>query len=395
MNVNPKILALLAVLAWTGPVGAEDVIRPELGRPLQAAQELIKAKKFHDALDKLHEADGVTGKSAYETLVVEQLRLVASLNAGDGGGAAKAYEALAATGRLAPADQQRYELAVANSFYQAKDYAGAIAWGKRYAADGGSDGQAETLLVQSQYLSGDYAGVVKTLKLGDHPSETQLQILGSSYLKLNDTANYTAVLIRLVASYPKDEYWADAIHRVAGRPGFADRLGLDVGRLELALGRFKSADQYIEHAELALQAGLPAEAKEVLTQGAAKGVLGNGADAARHQRLLDAATKAAAADAAAQPKEESDAAAAKDGNALVAVGLNALAAGQAAKAAQLTQQGVEKGGLKHPDEARLHWGIALVRSGNKAKAAEVLHQVQSPDGAADLAQLWLAYLAPI
>ena len=391
MNRLAKIVVLLlgvSVAAW-----AEDSIRPELGRPLQSAQELIKNKKFHDALEKLHEIDGVSGKSAYETYVLEQLRLVASTSAGDGATAAKAYEGLLATGRLAAAEQPRYLLAVANSFYQSKDYANAAVWAKRYQADGGQDVQAENLILQSYYLGGDYASVVKVLKLSDHLTETQLQILGSSYLKLNDPAGYTAVLEKLVASYPRDEYWADLLHRIVSRPGFADRLNVDVGRLELAVGQLKTADDYAEQAELALLAGLPAEAKSVLDQGFAKGLLGTGGDADRHRRLLDTATKGAVKDLANLPKEEAEAEAAKDGNGLVAAGLSYLANGQAAKAAQLLQRGIDRGGLKRPDDARLHWGVALVRAGDKSHAAEAFRAVQGADGTADLARLWLVQIS--
>ena len=388
-------LVLAVVLGVSVSAWAEDSIRPELGKPLQAAQELIKAKKFSEALDKLHEADGIAGRSSYENQVLEQLRFVASLNGGQAAGAAKAFDALAATGRLAAPDQQRYELAVAGAFYQVKDYAAAAGWAKRYQADGGTDPQVETLVLQSLYQGGDYAGVIKLLSLDAHLSETQLQILGSSYLKLNDGANYAAVLLKLAEAYPKEEYWADLIHRTVTRQGFADRLGLDVGRLELVLGRFKNADQYVEQAELALQAGLPAEAKDVLSQGFAKGLLGSGPEGERHRRLLDAATKGAANDQGNLAKEEAAALAAKDGNALVAVGGSYFASGQAAKAVQVIQQGIERGGLKRVDDARLHLGLALIKAGDKSHAAEALRQVGGADGAADLARLWLAEIGKV
>ena len=392
MNRMGKMLVVLLGLAM-GTAWAEDTVRAELGRPLQAAQELIKSKKFRDALEKLHEADSVSGKSVYETLVVEQLRLVAATSAGEGAVAAKAFDALAATGRLSAGDQPRYILAVANSFYQSKEYANAALWAQRYQAAGGADPQVETLILQSHYLAEDYASVVKDVQGIERPTEAQLQILASSYLKQGDTGNYALTLERLVTVNPKDEYWADLIHRVTTRPGFADRLGLDVGRLELAQGRLKTADQYVEQAELALQAGFPAEAKTILDQGFAKGLLGIGADADRHRRLQEAAAKGAAKDLSTLSKEEADAEAAKDGNGLVAAGQNYLANGQAAKAAQLIQKGLEIGGVKRPEDARLHLGLALLRAGDKAKAADVFHAVRGTDGTAELARLWLAQIS--
>ena len=395
MNRLSVKLAVLLGLAFAAPAWAEqDAVRSEVGKPLQSAQELIKGKKYRDALEKLHEADQITGKSPYEVSLVEQLRLIVAAGSGDGAAALKAYEAWQATGRLSPADQLRYLSAVANTFYQNKDYANAAQWAKRYFSEGGQDPQVSTLLIQSYYLGGDYAATAKAvqdiLKKDDHPSETHLQLLASSYQKLNDTANYSATLEKLVAFYPKPEYWADLIHRIVTRPGFADRLSLDVGRLEQALGNLKTTEQYVDHAELALQAGLPAEAKQVLDQGFAKGVLGAGPDADRHRRLKELAQTNAAKDLAGLAKEEADALAAKDGNALVAAGLNYLVNNQPEKAAQLIEKGLEKGGLKHPEDARLHLGIALVKAGQKSKAVDVFHAVQGSDGTADLARLWVA-----
>ena len=50
----------------------------------------------------------------------------------------------------------------------------------------------------------------------------------------------------------------------------------------------------MEMAQLALQAGLPFEGKQIVEQGFKSGALGTGAEAERHQRLKDLADKQAA-----------------------------------------------------------------------------------------------------
>ena len=84
--------------------------------------------------------------------------------------------------------------------------------------------------------------------------------------------------------------------RIQRKPGFANRLTLDVYRLMQATGNLKETSDLMEMAQLALQAGLPGEAKKVVDEGYAKGVLGTGADADRHKRLRDMANKQAAED---------------------------------------------------------------------------------------------------
>ena len=55
----------------------------------------------------------------------------------------------------------------------------------------------------------------------------------------------------------------------------------------------------------------------------------------------------------------------------------------------LIDQGIAKGGLKAPEEAKLHLGMAYLQSGNKAKAAEIFKTIQGSDGTADLGRYWL------
>ena len=148
----------------------------------------------------------------------------------------------------------------------------------------------------------------------------------------------------------------------------------------------------MEMAQLALQADLPSEAKQVVDKGFASDVLGTGPEAERHKRLRDLVAKQLAEeDAAARRRTRSEALAAKSGDPLVAVGMNLVYSGQAAKGVQLMQQGIAKGGLKRPEDAKLHLGIAQLIAGDKAKAQATFKTVQGTDGTADLARLWMLH----
>ena len=140
-----------------------------------------------------------------------------------------------------------------------------------------------TLLVQSYYLNNDCASVSRALgdangdaKNGRRPTEQELQILANCYLKQKDSTGYVAAIEKLVMYYPKKEYWTDLLNRVQKKAGFSDRLSLDVYRLKLATGNVTTANDYLEMAQLALQAGFPAEAKKVVEKGYAANALGNG-----------------------------------------------------------------------------------------------------------------------
>ena len=122
---------LLSLLLVAGHLHAQEALRPEVGKPLQAAQELIKTHKYKEALAKIRDADAVSGKSAHETQTIERMRFVAASNAGDADGAAKALESLLASGKLAATDAPRFIQAVVSAYYREKDYSKTIQWLQR------------------------------------------------------------------------------------------------------------------------------------------------------------------------------------------------------------------------------------------------------------------------
>ena len=60
----------------------------------------------------------------------------------------------------------------------------------------------------------------------------------------------------------------------------------------------------MEMAQLALQADLPSEGKQVVDKGFASGALGTGAEAERHKRLRDLVDKKLAEDTASRAEDE-------------------------------------------------------------------------------------------
>ncbi len=398
--------ALVCFWVFAGVAGARadeapkppaDTVRPEVGKPIQAARELIQAKKYKDALAKAREADAVPNLTAYEKFAIDLTRGSAAQGSGDTEVAISSFESAVASGRLPAAAQLEVIGAIAELNYQAKNYAKAIAWAERYEKDGGTDPALRQVRTQAYYLSGDYASAAKDIKADIEaderadrkPTEERLQLLASCYLKLNDNAGYASVLEKLVAHYPKKNYWLDLIFRTQRRPGFSDRLALDVYRIQLVTGNLSKPTDFMIMAELALQAGFPAEAKKILDQGYASGTLGKGAEADRQNRLRDLANRQAAQDAKSIAQGDSEIDAAKDGDALVTIGYNYFVNGQVDRGLAIMEQAVRKNALKRPEDAKLHLGLAYVQAGQKAKAQQILQTVRGNDGTADLARLWL------
>ena len=378
---------------------AQDAVRPEVGKPLQAAQDLIKTQKFKDALAKVRDADAVANKTPNESYLIERMRIAAASGAGEVETAAKSFEAIAATGKASGPDKVRMVESLAGAYYRAKDYAKAMAWSQRYFKEGGTSPSIRTLLIQSQYLSGDFSGAAKELtteiqaaeKSATAPPQERLNLLLNAGTQMKDPNTTVYALERLVTYYPRKEYWVDLLSRMQRKPNFSDRLALDAYRLSLATGSMTAANDFMEMAQLALQAGLPAEGRQVVDKGFATGVLGAGTEGERHKRLRDLVTKKLEEDKAARADVEKQAAADKDGTALVNAGFNLVHNAQAAKGLPMMQQGIAKGNLKRPEDAKLHLGIAQIMAGDNAKAQAVLKTVGGADGTADLARLWALY----
>jgi tetratricopeptide (TPR) repeat protein len=373
---------------------AQDTVRPEVGKPLKEAGEMMKAGKNREALGKINEADAVGGKTAYESFLITRMRGSAAAAAGDNDTAIKSFETVIASGRVTGADQLRMVQAVAGMYYRNKDYPKAAQWAQRYMKDGGTDPGVRTILVQSYFLTNDCANVSRLVGGNAEEStrkapEEELQMLANCYNKQKDNGGYVAAIEKLVTHYPKKEYWTDLLNRVQKKPGFSDRLAIDVYRLKQAIGTLVGPTEYMEMAQLAIQAGVPSEAKAVVEKGYANGTLGKDKDADRQKRLRDVAAKAADEALKARPQAEKDAQDAKDGTALFNVGMNYAAEGQADKGAALMDQAIKKGGLKHPDEAKLQLGVVQVKGGQAARGVQTLRSVKGTDGSADLARLWI------
>lgn len=398
-----RLFLLIAVpllaLFPLAPASAEEqeAARPELGKPLQEAQKLLAEHRPQEALAKIREAERVPDRTPYEAFILEQIRGRAQEAAGNSEAALRDYEAVVASGRLPPEQKLPYLKQIGAISYNLKDYPKAIREIARYFKEGGEDDKMHVILAQAYYLSGDFANAKGELKAQTEadekarrtPPENQLLILAQAALKTSDTASYSATLEKLVLHYPKRDYWTNVIADLGRKPGFPGRLQLDLDRLRIAAGAARVADDYLEPAQLALAEGLPGEARKIVDQGYAAGILGTGAEAERHKRLRDLAAKSAEEDGKALAQSATEAESRADGTALVNTGLDYIGYGQFERGLGLIEAGIRKGRLKYPDDAKLHQGFAYLQAGKKDKAAEAFQAVPGPGATADLARLWM------
>jgi predicted Zn-dependent protease len=389
-------LAALGFTAATPVIGlapayAAETLRPEVGTPLQQAQQLMKQGKNKDALNKLRDLDKVSGKTPNEIYLIERTRAAAAAAAGDNDAAAKAFEALLASGKLSATERSQFSEGLVGIYMRGGDLSKANATIEKLLKEK-DDPKLRAYLMQNYYKQGNVAALEGELRSAEKRgtlSEDQLGMLANVQLKKNDKAGYVNTIEKLAANYPKERYWQDLLNRVQGKPGFSSRLSVDVYRLKLANGLMKKPSEYMEMAQLVLQAKAPAEAVKIIDKGYKAGALGTGPDAARHQRLKDLAEKTLAEQNKSAATDEAEFTKQKDGDALVALGYGLVQAGQADKGLKMMESAIKGGNVKNVDEAKLRLGEAYAVAGKKQQAISTLKTVSGNSGAADLSRYWL------
>ena len=389
-------LAALGFTAATPLVGlapaayAAETLRPEIGKPLQAAQALMKSGKNREALAKLREADAVSGKSANETYLIERVRAGAASAAGDHNQAAKSFEYLLDSGRLSAGEKAQFSEGLVGIYMRARDYSKANAVIEKQLKDR-NDPKLRKYLLQNYYNQGNTSAVMNIVrgeeKAGRTPSEDMYGMVANMQNKSGDKKGYVDTLEKLARHYPNANYWNDLLNRVQRQPGFSSRLAVDVYRLKLANGLLKKPSEFMEMAQLVLQEKSPAEAQRVVAAGYKAGALGVGAEASRHQRLKDLTDKEAAALLANAPTLEASIRKENDMPGLFRLGYGLVLSGKTSDGMKLMNEALKAPEMAdRKDEAKLRLGEAYAYAGNRKQALATWRTVNGKDGTAELAR---------
>ncbi len=403
---NAKLLVLGAALiagacvlsaaAAFGDEKSKPTNSAKLAKPLKEANEALKAKKWVDAIATLKEAEGTAGKTAYDQHLINDMLAFAYAHTQNYTEAAKAWEAELDDGFTPESELPTRVRQLAEANYQVKNYDKAIEFGNRAIKGGYADENLRTLVGQAYYLKGDWKGtlhfeesLVEThIKNGQTPKSESLQLILSACIKLNDAACEERALEKVVTYYPKPDYWYQLLFTMRQQTSGNDANTLQTYRLMSEVDVLKTAEDYTEMAQLALEAGSPGEAQRVLERAFAKNIFTDQRVKERNQRLLESAKKTAATDQASLPRIEKEADGAATGAKNVGLGLAYFGYGQYDKAAEELSKGLSKGGLRNEAEARLLLGIAQLKAGHKEDATKSFRAVKGDPSLERLANLW-------
>ena len=370
--------AALSLLVALGVVGAAHAagVRPQVGKPLQAAISLANRGDASGAMAQVRQAESVGGLTGSEQQAINQTREFIAAKTGNfsgGGGSSTAARAKFA----ADYNAGRYSAVTGDD----------VQLLRKFGAFTASD---QIIVAQAYYLSGraDQAvNYLKPLVSGAHPSEDALKLMYSAAYKAGDSTAMRDALYNLVGDYNRPQYWSNLLQVSESAKGLKDHQTLDLYRLRLPTGSMKTPDDYMTAAEMALEFGSANEAADIVQKGIDAKVLSGD----RPTKLLNTAKAQAATDAANLQKNQATAAKAKTGDDLVKIGEELTGAGRAQDAIPVIQQGIQKG-VTDKGSAQIRLGQGYLAAGQKAQAISAFKAVPESDtNNAMIAHLWSLY----
>jgi len=393
---------LLQGLAGSAALAA-DAKTPQVSRSIakdiQAAQKALAAGQFNEALKSLASAESASGLTAFDHKTIDEEKAYAYQKLNDTKDAEKAYEDLIASGAASPEEVKRATRALFGINANAQQYAKTVEYGKKLVDADAADSEIYSIIAQSYYLEKDCKNSViwadKTIaferKNGEAPKENLYVFKLHCAFDSGDTPGTIAVLEDLVRLTGKNEYWNQLL-RFDLQDEKDDRNSLMIYRVMYNTNSMSSGGFYVDMAQLLADApALPGEASAVLEKGVASGTIG--ADQKeRVGRLQAAFKKRADVDRSGLSSFAADAAKNPAGDLSVKLGEVYYGFGDYQNAVTAINAGLQKGGVKHPEDAYVYLGLSQAALKNYAEAKKAFAQLKTvPTLSPKILRLWLLY----
>ena len=261
---------------------------------------------------------------------------------------------------------------------------------------------AYVLLAQGYYQVKDYNLALKNVEtaIGMHegegklPKEQWYNLARFLYFDREDFDSALDVLNTLIIYYPKKQYWVQASHLYGEKKDETTQLALMEAAYEQ--GFLDRSSELVTMSYLYLNAETPYYAGAVMQKGFADELV---EDKSKNFELAGSAWAQAREVAKSIPMMEKAAAKSEEGELYVRLGNVYLDGDQFSKSANSIIKGLNKGGVKRPDQARLALGMAYFNLGDYDEARKAF-RAAGKDGARrkewqrsqEMAQQWIAYV---
>jgi tetratricopeptide (TPR) repeat protein len=369
-----------------------------VGEPLKAAKAAVDKKQFDVALAEIMKAQAVEKRSPAEDYQIDDFLAYIYTQQKDYAKAAAVFERMVESPLQPPEGVDERTRIIALLYNNARDYKKFIEWSKKSLEKNPNQEDMSGQLAFAYFKLEDYknasiiiAKLVDSIEKGGRtPKQDYIEVMLSANYNGKDDEGTMQSIKKMVRYYPKPEHWRSLVDRYR-RKTTSDRVTLGFYRLMNEVGILKDKEDYVEMAQLGIDAGVPGESQQVMEAGIANGNLkaSDKTEQGRFDRVLAAAKKVATSDKATLAQQQKDAEKATAGQAEVGLGQAYLSYGQFDEAIAALERGIKKGGVTDMDEANISLGIAYLRKGQKEQARTAFKAVKTESKWTDLAELWV------
>ncbi len=407
-NLRAATVALMlgtaaAGLAVAAPAVAKDAPKPAGPKYTKAVQvALIAAQKAQAAGDlagataQVQIADAAKA-TPDDILAIGQTKINIGLASKDNAMIEQGLETALSSGKVAETEAPKYWRNLGAIALQRNDYPKAIRAYEQLNTLAPAGGDVAVSLAEMYQHNKQTPQAVATFAKAIEAKKASGQPVPEAWYRRSLAIAYDAKLpaetktasIALVSGYPNPTNWRDSLTIFRDSAKFDDQGNLDVFRLQRAVGGLAGERDYAEYADAASGRGLPGEAKAVVDEGIAKGMLSTAKPYVKD--MVAGLGPRVAKDKAALSGLEKESAASKTGKLAAATADGYLGYGNYAKAAPLYKAALDKGGVDTA-QVNLRLGMSLLMNGDKAGATAAFQAVKGGPRET-LAQFWLAYAA--
>jgi hypothetical protein len=387
---NPSVSAA----ASKGPEISRDI-----AKEMQAAQKALQASQWQEALKQLDAAEAKGNLTPFDKKTVYDFKGFANIKLNKLKDAETDYEAAMATGQYTADETSKttrmlFQLSAGN-----QQYAKAIEFGKTMADAGTARPEDLGVMSQIYFLQKDCKNtdvwadkaVAAARKNGEAPKENWIQFKLQCASDAGDNAGMSAALVDLIKLTNKTSYW-NTLLRIERQDERDDHNLLMVYRVMYDTNAMDKGSDFMEMAQLLGDAALPGEASAVIDKGTAAGVFTDQAQKDRASRLSAALKPRADSDKKGAAQFDAEAAKNSAGELDVKSGEVFFGAGDYPSAITAINRGLQKGQIKHLDEAYVYLGRAQVDSKNIADAKKAFAGLKTvPNISPRVLKIWELY----
>jgi len=255
--------------------------------------------------------------------------------------------------------------------------------------------EAYVLLAQGYYQLNDYTkaltNVEKAISLYVEkdriPKEQWYNLARFLYFEKGDVNNTVRVLEELLKHYPDKQYWVQLSHMYGEQKKDSQQLAaMETAYVQNMLDK---GTEQVTMAYLYLNAEVPYKAAKVMEKGLKdKSIEQN----SRNYEILGNALRQAQEVEKAIPAMEQAAAKSEDGELYARLGNIYLDGDRNEEAITAINRGLQRGGVRRPDSARLVLGMAYFNTKQYDKAREAFQAAGRDERSAQYAKQWIQYM---